>query len=90
VVEHEVVGNAQDGDAATAKEGVAQSILALSTDMRVAVQLEGNACRRTEEVGEVGPHGKLAAEAETVDLPSTKQVPKALLGDGGTVAMLAG
>jgi hypothetical protein len=90
VVEQEMVGNAHDGNTATAKEGVAQSILALSTDMRVAVQFEGNAHRRAEEVGEVGPHGKLAAEAKTVELPSPKQLPEALFGDGGMVAMLTG
>ena len=90
VVEHEVVGNAQDGNAAAAEECVAQSILALSTDMRVAVQLNGEACRWAEEVGEVGAHGELAAEAEAVDLPPPEQLPKPVLGDGGMAAVLTG
>ena len=89
VVEHELVWNAQHGNAAAAEEGVAESILALSTDMGIAIELEGKARCGAKEVGEVRPYGELAAEAETVDLPPPKQVPEPLLGDGGTIAMLA-
>ena len=90
MVEHEAVGDAQHDDASTAEECVAQSVLAFSTDMRVAVELKGKARGRAEEVGEVGADGKLAAEAEAVDLPPSEQLPEPLLGDGGMVAMLAG
>jgi len=89
LLEHELVGNAQHGNAAAAKEGVAQSILALSTQMRIAVKLNGEARKRAEKVSEVGPDGKLSPETETVDLPPPKQVPEPLLGNGGTMTMLA-
>lgn len=89
MLEHELVGNAQHGHAAAAKEGVAASILALSTHMRIAVKLNGEARKRAEKISEVGSDGELAAEAETVDLPPPKQVPEPLLGDGRTMAMLA-
>jgi len=71
-VKKNAVGNAQHSDTSTAEERVARSVLPFSIDVRVAVELNGKARCRAEEVGEVGTDGKLAAEAKTVDLPASK------------------
>jgi hypothetical protein len=90
LVQDVAVGDAQHDDAAAAEEGVAQPVLTFSTEMRVAIELDGKARGGAEEVGEVVTDGKLAAEAEAVDLAASEQPPEPLLGDGGMVAMLAG
>ena len=65
--DHLLVGEAQDGDALTAEEGVAESITSLSRGVGRAVHLDGQFGFDAKEVGEVVADGELSTELE----PST-------------------
>ena len=74
----------------TAEEGVTQPIGALAGEMGRPVELNGKACCRAVEVGEVGTDGELSAKETPLELPTPKQVPETPLGRGGVIAMVAG
>ena len=65
--DHLLVGEAQDGDALTAEEGVAESVTSLSRGVGRAVHLDGQFGFDAKEVGEVVADGELSTELE----PST-------------------
>ena len=79
--DHLLVGEAQDGDALTAEEGVAESITSLSRGVGRAVHLDGQFGFDAKEVGEVVADGELSTEleAELYDLFD-------VAGDGGATA----
>jgi hypothetical protein len=77
-----LVREAQDGDASSAKESVAETVTPLTTTVRVAIDLDGEPSLHAEEVGEVGADRELAAELEVVDLAPAEPLPKERLGSG--------
>jgi len=87
--DHLLVGEAQDGDALTAEEGVAESITSLSRGVGRAVHLDGQFGFDAKEVGEVVADGELSTELEAVDLSAAQQAPEERFGRGGAVAVPA-
>ena len=83
--DHLLVGEAQDGDALTAEEGVAESITSLSRGVGRAVHLDGQFGFDAKEVSEVVADGELSTELEAVtrrwrktcDTPATHQSTRA-------------
>ena len=86
---HLLVGEAQDGDAPTAEEGVAKSVTSLSLSVGRTVHLDGQPRFDAEEVGKVVADGKLSTELEVVDLSAAEPTPKECFGLGGAVAVTA-
>lgn len=84
-----LVREAQDGDAASAKEGVAKSVTPLTAAVRFAIDFDGEAGVHAEEVGEVGTDRELAPELEAVDLASAEPLPKERFGSRWGAAMPA-
>src|SRR6185503_8494005 len=72
--DHLLVGEAQDGDALTAEEGVAESITSLSRGVGRAVHLDGQFGFDAKEVGEVVADGELSTELEAVDLSAAQNL----------------
>src|SRR6185503_2005935 len=88
--DHLLVGEAQDGDALTAQEGVAESITSLSRGVGRAVHLDGQFGFDAKEVGEVVADGELSTELEAVDLSAAQPAPEERFGrGGGTTAKLS-
>ena len=87
--DHLLVGEAQDGDALTAEEGVAESIASLSRGVGRAVHLDGQFGFDAKEVGEEVADGELSTELEAVDLSAAQQAPPERFGRGGAVAVPA-
>ena len=88
--DHLLVGEAQDGDALTAEEGVAESITSLSRGVGRAVHLDGQFGFDAKEVGEVVADGELSTELEAVDRSAAQQAPpEERFGRGGAVAVPA-
>ena len=87
--DHLLVGEAQDGDALTAEEGVAESITSLSRGVGRAVHLDGQFGFDAKEVGEVVADGELSTELEAVDLSAAQPAPEERFGRGGAVAVPA-
>src|SRR6185503_5814647 len=72
--DHLLVGEAQDGDALTAEEGVAESVTSLSRGVGRAVHLDGQFGFDAKEVGEVVADGELSTELEAVDLSARSRL----------------
>jgi hypothetical protein len=87
--DHLLVGEAQDGDALTVEEGVAESVTSLSRGVVGAVHLDGQFGFDAKEVGEVGADGELSTELEAVDLSAAQPAPEERFGRGGAVAVPA-
>jgi len=85
-----LVREAQDGDASSAKESVAETVTPLTTAVRFAIDIDGEPSLHAEEVGEVGVDRELAAELAAVDLAPAEALPKERLGSGGEAAMATG
>ena len=79
---HLLVGEAQDGDAPTAEEGVAKSVTSLSLSVERTVHLDGQPRFDAEEVGKVVADGKLSTELEVVDLSAAEADSRGVLRGG--------
>jgi len=87
--ENLLVREAQDGDAATVEERVAESITALSLGVGRTVDFNSQPHFDAKEVGKVVADGELSTELEAVELSAAEPAPEERLGLGGAVAVPA-
>ena len=87
--ENLLVGEAQDGDAPAAEEGVAKSITSLSLCVGRTVHLDGQPRLDAKEVGKVVADGELSTEPEAVDLSAAEAAPEERFGWSGVVTVPA-